>query len=120
MASSTEPFDGWDSVMAFALKLPGAEPSTSYGAPTVRIRGKPIVYPGRESGSFAIASPLVEKELPIETDPETFWETDHYRGWPAVLVRYGSADRERIETVIGRAWWDRTSKSQRSEFGPRP
>ena len=120
MARSTEPFDCWDSVMAFALALPGAEPSTSYGAPTVRIRGKPIVYPSRESGSFAIASPLVEKELLIETDPDTFWETDHYRGWPAVLVRYGSADRERIETVIRRAWWDRASKAQRSEFGPRP
>ena len=27
----------------------------------------------------------------METDPATFWETDHYRGWPAVLV--GSAAR---------------------------
>lgn len=118
--ASDEPFDCWDSVMAFALALPDAEPSTSYGAPTVRIRGKPIVYPGREKGSFAISSPLVEKELLIETDPETFWETDHYRGWPAVLVRYGSADRERIEMVIMRAWWDRASKAQQSDYGPRP
>jgi len=106
--------------MAFALALPETEPSTSYGAPTVRVRGKAFVYPGREKGSFAIASPLIEKELLMETDPDAFWETAHYRGWPAVLVRYGSLDRERIETVIVRAWWDRASKTQRSEFGPRP
>ncbi len=106
--------------MAFALTLPHTEPSTSYGKPAVRVRGKAFLYPGRELGSFAVASPLEEKEFLIETDPETFWETDHYRGWPAVLVRYGSADRERIETVIRRAWWDRASKAQRSEFGPRP
>jgi hypothetical protein len=56
----------------------------------------------------------------METDPDTFWQTDHYRGWPAVLVRFGSSDRERIETVIRRAWWDRLTKKQQGEFGPRP
>lgn len=113
-------FDNWDSVFAFALTLSHTESSTSYGGPTVRVRGKPFVYPGREKGSFAIACPLDEKELLMETDPETFWETDHYRGWPAVLTRFGSADRERIETVIVRAWWDRLKKPQRKAFGDRP
>ena len=107
----------WDEVVAFALGLPDTELSTSYGKPAVKVRGKAFVYPGREAGSFAIASPLEEKELLMETEPETFWETAHYRGWPAVLVRYGSADRERVETAIERAWWDRASKAQRAERG---
>ena len=113
-------FDNWDNVMAFALTLPGTEPSTSYGAPTVRVRGKPFVYPGRETGSFAIACPVEEKEFLMETDPDTFWETDHYRGWPAVLVRYSSQDHERVETLIRRAWWDRLTKKQQKDIGPRP
>ena len=113
-------FNSWDSVMAFALTLPGTEESTSYGRPAVRVRGKAFVYPGREQGSFAVASPLEEKEFLMETDPATFWETDHYRGWPAVLVRFGSADPKRVEIVIRRAWWDRLSKAQQREFGPRP
>jgi hypothetical protein len=106
--------------MAFALTLLGTEESTSYGRPAVRVRGKAFVYPGREQGSFAIACPLEEKEFLMETDPDTFWETEHYHGWPAVLVRFGSAERERIETVIRRAWWDRLSKAQQKDFGPRP
>jgi hypothetical protein len=110
----------WEEVVAFALALPGAELSTSYGRPAVKVNGKAFVYPGREQGSFAISSPLPEKELLMETDPDTFWETPHYRGWPAVLVRYGSADRERIEAVITRAWWDRLKKPQRDAFGERP
>ncbi len=110
----------WDDVLAFALALPDAEPGTSYGKPAVKLRGKAFVYPGREAGSFAAASPLGEKQILMETDPDSFWETDHYRNWPAVLIRYGSADRERIETVITRAWWDRASKAQRTDFGPRP
>lgn len=54
------------------------------------------------------------------TDPDTFWESPHYSGWPAVLVRFGSQECERIELVIRRAWWDRASGTQRKEFGPRP
>lgn len=107
----------WDEVVAFALALPGTELSTSYGKPAVKVRGKAFVYPGRERGSFAVASPLPEKELLMETDPDTFWETAHYRGWPAVLVHFGSADPERVRRVIERAWWDRASKAQRAERG---
>jgi hypothetical protein len=118
--SAPKPFDSWDSVMAFALTLPGTEESTSYGRPAVRVRGKAFVYPGREKSSFAVASPLEEKEFLMETDPDTFWETPHYSGWPAVLVRFGSPERERIETVIRRAWWDRLGKAQQKDFGPRP
>ena len=118
--SEATTFDSWDSVMAFAMALPGAEESTSYGRPTVRIRSKPIVYPTREPESFAIAASLDEKQMLIETDPDTFWDSAHFSGWPAVLVRYGSAERERIETVIRRAWWDRLSKAQQREFGERP
>lgn len=110
----------WEDVTAFALGFAGTELSTSYGKPAVKVNGKAFLYTGREPGSFAIASPLPEKELLIETDPETFWESDHYRGWPAVLVRYGSRDRERVETVITRAWWDRLKQPQRLDFGERP
>jgi hypothetical protein len=112
-----EPFASWDEVVAFALGLPDTELSTSYGKPAVKLRGKAFVYPGREKGSFAAATPMDEKELLIETEPETFWETPHYRGWPAVLIRYGSPSRARIETVIERGWWDRASKAQKAARG---
>jgi hypothetical protein len=115
-----EPLRSWDEVAALALALPNTEMSTSYGRPAVKVRGKAFVYPGREAGSFCIATPMGEKELLMETDPDTFWETAHYRGWPAVLVRYGSPERERIEMIIERAWWDRASKAQRTDFGRRP
>jgi len=114
------PFGTWEEAAAFALSLPDTEMSSSYGKPAVKLNGKAFVYPGREKDSFCIASLLDEKEMLMLTDPDTFWETPHYGGWPAVLVRFGSPDRERIELVIRRAWWDRASKSQRTAFGPRP
>lgn len=38
-----------------------------------------------------------------ETDPDSYWQTPHYEGWPAVLVRYDSADPERVLAMIERA-----------------
>lgn len=107
----------WEEILAFALALPDTELLTSYGKPAVKLRGKAFVYPGREAGSFAVASPLDEKAMLMETEPDIFWEAAHYRGWPAVLVRYGSPSRERVEMVIERAWWDRASKAQRTARG---
>ena len=114
------PFKSWEEVVAFALALPDTELSTSYGRPAVKVRGRAFVYSGREPGSFAVATPLGEKELLMETEPDTFWESDHYCGWPAVLVRYGSPSRGRIQRVIERSWWNRAGKAQRTGFGPRP
>jgi hypothetical protein len=110
----------WDEAVEFALTLPGTELSTSYGKPAVKVNKKVFLYTGREPDSFAVASPLGEKDMLMETDPDTFWETDHYRGWPAILVRYGSPERERIETVITRAWWDKAPAAVRKSFGKRP
>jgi hypothetical protein len=104
----------------FALALPGAELGTSYGRPAVKVNGKAFVYPGREPGSFAVAAPMPEKEPLMETEPDTFWQTDHYRGWPAVLVQFGSPSRERIELTVRRASWDRLKKGQRASVGRRP
>jgi hypothetical protein len=115
-----KPFGIWAEVAAFALSLPETEMSTSYGKPAVKLRGRAFLFPGREQGSFAVMAPLDEKQLLMETEPETFWETPHYSGYPAVLVRFDSPSRERIEMVIQRAWWDRASKEQRVAFGARP
>ena len=110
----------WPDVVAFALSLPGTELSAYYGALCPKVNRKAFVSPGREPGSFHVMTPHDEKAVLLETDPDTFWQTPHYEGWPGVLVRFGSADPERVCTVIRRAWWDRAKKPQRAAFGPRP
>jgi hypothetical protein len=84
------------------------------------VNGKAFVSPGREAGSFHVMCPHEEKEVLLETDPDSFWQTPHYEGWPGLLVRYGSRDPERVADVIRRAWWDRAKKAQRVAFGARP
>ena len=31
---------------------------------------------------------VAEKDVLIDADLVTFWEIDHYRGWPEILVSY--------------------------------
>ena len=110
----------WEEVAAFALTLPGTEPSTSYGAPAVKVGGRLICSRSRETGSFHVIATHEEKALLIDTDPATFWQTPHFQNWPGLLVRFGSADPERVKLVIARAWWDRAKAPVRRSFGDRP
>jgi hypothetical protein len=103
----TEAIGSWDEAVAFALTLPDTELSTSYGKPAVKVNGRAFLYTGHEDKtSFGIAIDLDTVEILKETDPGTFWQTPHYEGWPAVLIRYASPDPERVREIIERshAW----------------
>lgn len=112
----------WDAVVAFARSLPHVEMASSYGTLVPKVNGKPLVGPSREADSFGVrTSSIEEKQMLIETDPDTFWETPHYANYPAVLVRYGADEADdRVKLYIRRAWWDRLKKAQRKEYGERP
>jgi hypothetical protein len=111
----------WAAVVDAGTALAGVEEGTSYGKPALKFRGKMLAATtAPNSKSFVLHVAIEEKEMLIETDPTTFWETDHYRGWPAVLVRYGSNSAERIIVLLARAGWDRATITQRLQFGSRP
>ncbi|MEG3180619.1 hypothetical protein [Sphingomonas sp. LT1P40] len=109
----------WDDACACALSLSDVEMELWWGIPCPKVNAKGFMSPGREPGSFALSVTKPEKEILLETDPETFWQTDHYRNYPMLLVRFGR-ERERVETYIQRAWWDRLKAAQRKAFGDRP
>lgn len=113
--------DDWRDVVAIGLRLPAVEEGTSYGKPALKLNGKMLAAAtAPDPGSFVLRVGVEEKAVLIDTDPATFWETDHYRGWPAVLARYGTPAGERIAVLLARAWWDRATAAQRRNFGPRP
>jgi len=60
-----------------------------------------------EKGLLALVGIGVEPgaaEMLIETDPDTFWQSTHYAGSNAVLVRYASEDPERVRSRIEQAY----------------
>ena len=113
-----EPLDSWEKAAAFALSLPDTMLSTSYGKPAVKVasNGRAFLYPGREAdSSFAVAMDLDSIEILKETDPDSFWQSPHYEGWPAVLVRFDSQDPARVRALIERSReWTAAMKPPRS------
>jgi hypothetical protein len=96
----------FDDAVAYALTLPDTERSTHYGGPAVKVasNGRAFLSAGHEPHeSFCLAIDRDTIELLRETGPETFYQTPHYVGWDAVLVRYDSPEPDRVREAIARA-----------------
>lgn len=93
----------WEEVVAHALTLPVTELSTYYGGPAVKLlsNGRVFLSPSHEAGeAFCLHLDRDRIEMLKEIEPESFYQTPHYVGWDAVLVRYASLDPARIREII--------------------
>lgn len=45
-----------------------------------------------------------QKQMLLESDPATFFTTDHYNGYPAVLVRLPEVDNTELAELLTDAW----------------
>jgi hypothetical protein len=108
-----DPLDSWAKARDFALTLPGtAQKGGRIASVVVSANGRFFVFEGRETDtSFAVQIDLDTIEMLKETEPETYWQSKHYEGWPAVLVRYDSPDPERVRRVIEQAYEQAKAKN---------
>lgn len=104
----------WDDVVALGRELPGVVVGTSYGRPAVKLRGKMLAAGGKDDDHFVLRAGLDLIDLLKADDPATFYQTPHYEGWPAVLVRYASADPDRVAVLLAQAWEGYATKAQRA------
>ena len=109
----------WEDVRRIALALPETSERTSRGLASWQVRKKGFVWerPLREAdlralGDAAPAGPilgawvehLVAKEALLADDPDVFFTTPHFDGYPAVLVRLEHIAAEDLHEVIVEAW----------------
>jgi hypothetical protein len=86
-----------------ALKLESVEEAMSYGMPCLKAFDK-FMTRVREPGVLALRCPLDEKELLMEVNPAIYFETDHYKGWPAVLIRLPKISDTELKHRLQIAW----------------
>jgi hypothetical protein len=115
----------WDDVRRIALALPETSEGESRGLASWQVRNKGFVWerPLRQTdlralGDEAPTGPilgarvehLVAKEALLANDPNVFFTTPHFNGFPAVLVRLEEISVEDLEEVIVEAWLARAPK----------
>ncbi|MGE3074514.1 MAG: MmcQ/YjbR family DNA-binding protein [Dehalococcoidia bacterium] len=85
--------------------FPGVEVGTSYGTPALKVKKK-LLARMKEDGETVVipTSSIDEKEFLIATEPEVYFQTDHYRAWPHVLVRLPIVTDSRLREMLEAAW----------------
>jgi hypothetical protein len=110
---------GWDDVRRIALALPETSEQVSRDLASWRVRDKGFVWERplraadvRALGDSAPTGPilgarvehLVAKDAMIASDPEVFFTTPHFDGYPSVLVRLERIGPADLDEVIVEAW----------------
>jgi hypothetical protein len=108
-----------DTIQARAMKaaahLPGIEAGTSYGTPAVKVRGK-LLTRAKDGETLVLMCPLPEKEMLMEAAPHIYYETDHYKGWPAVLMCMAAIADDELSHRIEQAWRLKAPRSLVKQF----
>jgi hypothetical protein len=95
-------------VEAIGAALPDVEVTTSWGAPTLKVRGKMFVcmaiHKSAEPDSLVVMMDRAERDALLEDDPGTYYVTDHYVGYPCVLVRLAAVQPDALRDLIHSAY----------------
>jgi len=72
----------YDTVRRLGLQLPDVEEGTSYGTAALKVKGKLFVRLHQYLDKIVVRMPFDRRDEMIAADPETYFITDHYRGYP--------------------------------------
>jgi hypothetical protein len=102
-------------VRAAAAHLPEVEESTLYGTPALKVRGKAFARL-KDADTLVVHSTIDEKEMLMQVDPKVYFETDHYKGWHAVLVRLNKISASKLRHRLEQAWRRKAPKRLVAQF----
>jgi hypothetical protein len=91
-------------VRRLALAFPGVEEGSSYGTPGFRVRGRFLARLWEDGEILVVKCGDNERDFRMKADPETFFITEHYRGYPTVLVRLARVREDDLQAVLEEAW----------------
>ena len=114
-------------VRRIAMSLPEADDGSSPVSLAFSVRGKGFAWTYQERleknkprqprlDVLAVRVRATEKESLLAAEPEKFFTTDHYRGYPAVLVRLDKVDARELRELLTEAWRCQAPRSMVKEF----
>ena len=121
----------WDDVGAIARDLPQAEEGVRFELPVWRVGKNAFAWvrPLRardrdELGDAAPAGDVIgvstsdegEKFALLDEDPQAFFTTSHFAGFPAILIALDHVDPERLREVVTDGWIARAPKRLAADY----
>jgi hypothetical protein len=107
----------FDDVRRISLAWPEVEDGTSYGTPALKVRKKLLVRLKEDGDGLVMPGvPPDERDMLVESQPNVFYFTDHYKDYPIVLIRLSKATPATVEPLLRRQWRTLASKAAIREF----
>ncbi len=101
----------FERVARLASHLPEVERATWFNTLSLKVRGKGFVrMKEKMENVLVVMVPFGLKEALIEAEPDKYFETPHYAGYPAMLVRLGALSDEELATRLECAWMEKAPK----------
>ena len=98
----------FDDVRKLTEGLDGVEVGTTYRTPALRVRGKVFAcianHRSAEPDTLIAVIGFDERDQLLEADPDTYYLKDHYRNYPAILVRLRQIHRDALRDLLRMAW----------------
>jgi hypothetical protein len=120
----------FDTVRKIGLALPGVEESSAFGNPALKAYGKLLAcvptHRSAEPNSLVVKVDFDDRAALLAEDPDVYYVTDHYVGYPSVLVRLSRVNHDVLRDLLGMAHKFVTRKAKprsparkRRKLGPR-
>ena len=120
----------FDTVRKIGLALPGVEDSTAYGNLALKAHGKLLAcvptHRSAEPNSLVVKVDFGDRAALLADAPDVYYVTDHYVGYPSVLVRLSRVSSDMLRDLLGMAYKFVTRKAaprsparQRRKLEPR-
>ena len=95
----------FERVARLAVHLPEMTVDSWYATPALKVRGKGFARLKEKTDDVLVVMvPLGLKEALIEAEPDKYFQTPHYTGWPAMLVRLDAVNDDELRTRLECAW----------------
>lgn len=101
------------------LGFPGVEEGPCYGTAGFRVRRKFLARLRDRDEVLVVKCGFDERDFRMLADPATFFTTDHYRGYPTVLVRLSLVDADDLRDLLEHAWRQLAPKRLIAEYEER-
>lgn len=111
------------SVVSIGRRLPDVELTTSWGQPTLKVRGRMFVcmatHKSAEPNTLVVMMDFADRDALIADDPDIYYLKEHYVNYPCVLVRLSRVHQDALHDLVVGAHRFVRSKAARKRATPR-
>ena len=103
------------------LGLANVSEGLSYGMPSFLVNGRFLArFRDHDEVLVLQLAAIGDREVLMQIDPRAFFFTDHYRDYPAVLIRLAEVPRPLFADVVEEAWQHVSAMPPARRRKPRP